>query len=138
MGERNGQFTLLACGQIEDNKEERGPPERQCVLNMCIHEEGEGGGPSTHKCALPARSQVMEGDNPTRQRASPAFIQGTDEGGAPPDQKRAPLAHGLQEREGGHPPNRKRIGCHPPSSNTRYSHRAHGRERGGDPPTQIG
>ena len=43
MGERNGQFTLLACGQIEDNKEERGPPERQCVLNMCIHEEGEGG-----------------------------------------------------------------------------------------------
>ena len=107
MGERNGQFTLLACGQIGDKKEERGPPERQCVLNMCIHEEGEGGGPSTHKCALPARSQVMEGDNPTRQRASPAFSQGTDEGGAPPDQKRAPIAHGLQEREGGAPPKQK-------------------------------
>ena len=68
------------------------------MLNTCSHQGGEGGNPP-HSIALPAHSQGMEGETPTRQRDTPECSQGTEEGGAPPDNQRALPVHDLRERE---------------------------------------
>ena len=99
--ERNRKHALLACDQLEDKEEEQLPPERQCVLNTCSNQGGEGGGPPTHQCALPVSIQGMEGDTPTRQQAPLVRIKGTEERGALPEEQRALPAHGIKEREGG-------------------------------------
>ena len=66
MRDRNRNYALLACDQLEDKEEEQLPPERQCVLNTCKNQGGEGGGPPTQQCALPVSIQGMEGDTPTK------------------------------------------------------------------------
>ena len=72
IGERNGRRALIACGQPEDEAEERGPPKRQRTLNVCGHQGGGGGGvPPTQKRALPVCGQGMEGVIPTRLLRSP-------------------------------------------------------------------
>ena len=43
-GDGTGQRALLAYGMPEDDKEELRHPERQRMLNACIHQGGEGGG----------------------------------------------------------------------------------------------
>ena len=120
-GEWNGQRAILVCGQPEDGKEERGPPEQQRTLYTCSNQGREWGDPPP-RSAPPACGQGMEGDTPTRQRAPSARSQGMEEGGRLPTHERA-LPARIQGIEGDTPTRQ----CAPPVRSQETE------ERGGTP-----